>query len=174
MRVAIASGLQLTLGSLLVLPRPNRPVPILGADLSWSGARDEMTIAADLTPVRDALERDAELAAIARVVPDVSRLPSGSELADRHAEWRSPSSLHTRVGRVQIGDGLVAFDGYVRAFVTLLGAATPSAERAYQVRAIHQGYLSSRRSDDSLSILGTIFGRAWAGDYVARVLFPSL
>jgi Ferredoxin-dependent bilin reductase len=168
MRIALASGGGLVLASLVVLPRANRPTPILGADISHSGARAETTLTADLTPVRDALEREAELGAIARLAPDISRLP---RIGDR-TEWRSPSALLTRVGAGQEEDALKAFDGYVAAFITLLAGATPSAERAYQVRAIQDAYVRAHRMDAGLAILGTIFGKAWADEYVAHVLFP--
>jgi hypothetical protein len=171
MRIAVVSGIQITLGSILALPRPNRPVPILGAELSWSGARGETTMAADLTPVRDAFERDRELAEIARHVPDVTRLPSAGQ-SRRRSEWGSPSALHARVGRGQLDQALRAFDGYVGAFVKLLGGTAPSAERAYHVRAMHEGYMLAHRDDGSLAILRTMFGRSWAEEYLARALFP--
>jgi hypothetical protein len=142
MRVAMVSGMQVTLGSLLVVPRPNRPVPLLDAELSWSGARGEVTIVADLMPVRDALER------------------------------HSAPALHARVTRAEVRGALAAFDGYVNAFVQLLGAASPSPERASHVRALHESYMLAHRGDESLAILGTMFGRTWADDYIARALFP--
>jgi hypothetical protein len=172
LRVALVSGIQVTLGSILALPRPNRPVPILGAELSWSGARGELTVTADLTPVRDALERHTELAAIARGVPDVSRLPTAGELPRWRTEWSSPSALHTRVARGQAGEALKAFDGYVNAFVKLLGGTSPSAERAYHIRAMQEGYILAHRDDESLAILGAMFGRAWTENYLARAFFP--
>ena len=174
MHLAVVSGIQITLGSLLVVPRPNRPVPILGAELSWSGARGETTIVADLTPVRDALERDAELAAIAGVVPGASRLPSAGELPRWRTEWHSPSALHTRVGGAHVNEALKAFDGVASGFSKLLGATKPSPERAYHVRAMHEGYMLAHRDDESLAILRTMFGRTWADDYVARALFPLI
>jgi hypothetical protein len=168
MRVALASGTGIMLASLVALPRANRPSPILRADISRSGARAETTLTVDLVPVRDALEREAELSAIAQLAPDVSRLPA----IDDRREWSSPSSLHARVSAGQETDALKAFDGYVGAFITLLTRAMPSAERAYQVRAIQEAFVRAQRTDEGLAILGTIFGKAWAQEYMAQVLFP--
>jgi hypothetical protein len=173
-RLAVVSGVQLVLGSLLAVPRANRPVPILGADLVWRGAPRELAITADLSPVRDPLERDAELAEIARVVPDRGALPPAGELPRWRSDWFSPSVLHTRVGPAQEKTALAAFDGYVAGFITLLGATPPSAERAYRTREIQDGYALAHRTDDqTLGMLAMMFGKAWADEYVTRVLFPS-
>jgi hypothetical protein len=168
MRVAVASGTGIMLASLVALPRANRPAPILSAEISWSGAREETTLSVDLVPVRDALEREAELRVIAQLAPDVSRLPVIGE----RDEWSSSSSLHTRVGMGQESNALKALDGYVAAFITLLARATPSAERAYQVRTVQDAFMRARRMDEGLGILGTIFGSVWAGEYISQVLFP--
>lgn len=174
MRVGLISGVQLALGSLLVVPRANRPVPILGADLAWRGTQRELTVTADLSPVRDPLERDAELADIARVVPTIGALPPADELPAWRSAWFSPSVLHTRVGPAQEEAALAAFEGYVTAFVIVLGATPPSAERAFRTRAIHDGYALAHRTDDrTLSLLAAMFGKVWADEYMTRVLFPS-
>lgn len=174
LRAAIVTGTQLTLGSLLVIPRANRPAPILGAELSWSGTRGETTLYADLIPVRDAMERDEELARIGRTVPRDGALPAIAQRPAWRGAWDSPSALGTRVQRVQEATALAAFDRYVSAFSGLLAATTPSADRAPHVRTIQTAYLAARRTDESLAILKTIFGSAWAEDYVGRVLFPVL
>jgi hypothetical protein len=173
MRVALVSGIQLSVGNLLAVPRPNRPVPILGANLVWHGGRRETMVATDLSPVRDALERDAELAAIARIVPDTSALPSGGELPRWCVDWCSSSVLYTRVGPAQAEVALKAFDGYVAGFIVHLAGAPPSPEHASHVRAMHEGYAMARRADDGeRGMLAAMFGKVWAEEYVRRVLFP--
>lgn len=53
LRVAIISGRQLTIGSLLGCSRPNRALPVLVADLVMRGVTGEAMVSVDVIPVVD-------------------------------------------------------------------------------------------------------------------------
>lgn len=173
LRVATVSGVQLAIGNVLALARPNRPLPVLGADLVWLGARRETMIAADLTSMREGDARDADHRASAAALPPVSSLPGGGELPAWCRAWFSPSALYTRVGPDRLSEALATFDAYVEAWLTLAAAAMPSPGSSDSIRARQHAYAEAHRVDDKgLGLLGTMFGKAWAEEYVRGVLFP--
>lgn len=174
LRVAQISGEHLSIGSLLVLPRANRPVPILAAELVSRPAQRETGVVVDMVPVRDALEREAELASIARAVPRAPTMPASPARRPWAGEWNSPSAFDARVTVDRAEDALRIFDVYVDGWLSLVTSAAPSAERAMLVRTRQAAYLLARRLDDTeLTLLGTMFGHAWAEEYVGTVLFPG-
>lgn len=173
MRVALVNGVNLSIGNLLAQARPNRPLPVLGADLVWLGAGRDTMIAADLSSMREGPAREAEHRAIAAAVPDVSALPPGGELPPWCQLWFSPAALYTRVSAERLEEALSAFDGYVDAWLTLAAAARPAPESADEIRARQLGYARAHQAEDKgLGLLATMFGRAWADEYLDQVLFP--
>lgn len=173
-RVARISGEHLSIGSLMVLPRANRPVPILAGELVSRPAHRESGVVVDLVPVRDALEREAELAAIERAVPRAPSMPASPARRPSANEWRSRSAFDARVAPDRAEEAWKTFDGYVDGWIALAGSIAPSAERAMLVRTRQSAYLLARRLDDTeLTLLGTMFGHAWAEEYVGTVLFPG-
>lgn len=174
-RVAILTGGDVAIGNLLVLGEAQYALPVLGADVVWLGARNGAMVATDLSPtIPPGLERDVQLAPLARRSTRYRALPSGGELPHWCAHWFSSFALYVRVGP---GDLPAALDGvqeYVAAFIDLAKAAPADERRADATLAAHRDYATSHREDDrGLGLLSKLFGDEWAGRYIADVLFPA-
>lgn len=174
LRVAMVSGVQLSIGILFLVPRANRSLPILGAEMVSLGPGAETTICADLSPARSGAGREADERAIAAVCPDVGAHPPGGEHPAWCARWLSRSALCTRVGADRLDAALALFDRYVEGWIALEAVAVPDPDGSDEMRVQHEAYAAARRTEDAtLDLLATMFGRAWADEYVASALFPQ-
>jgi hypothetical protein len=172
LRVAYVTGVHLSLGTLLATPRPNRALPVLSIDLARLGTERDALVAVDLTPMSEGGARLDECDRLAAALP---RAPL-AVVADRPAwsrDWLSPNAVHARVGAARLADTLVAVDQSVDVWIALAAGAEPVPEGGDAVRARQHAYAEARRADEQwLSLLGSMFGRAWWGEYVEKVLFP--
>ena len=146
-RVAMVTGVQLAIASLLVQPRPNRPLPILLATLTWRGEHRDSAVRASLAPMS----------------------------SETHTYLPELTPLDAEVPRERLPEALSAFDAYVRAFLTQCGSAADSATADPDaIRARQHAFLEAQRTDpDTQRLLSTMFGHAWGEEYLRVVLFPG-
>lgn len=173
-RVARVTGAALDIANVLCLPRLDRALPVLGADLVAASARRGM-VAADLSPtLPPGPERDAQLAPLAALAATHAALPPGGDLPAWCAAWVSPWALYTRVDAGGAPAARAAVRRIVRTFVDLGRVArVPRPEFAAHSAVAQDGYAAAHRADDTgLAMLAKMFGSAWAARYVADVLFP--
>ena len=175
-RVATVRGAGLEIGNVLVLPRHDVPLPMLGADLVSLGARGAGTmIAADLSPVLpQGVEQDAQLGGLARRMASFRDLTSGGELPAWCARWFSPHALYVRPSPDELPRAAQAFREVVAEYIALASDAARSAVMSEEIMAAQAGYAVSHREDDrGLGMLGRMFGQRWADRYLRLVLFPD-
>ncbi len=167
-------GTDLEIGNVLCLPDPVYPLPILGADLVGLRQTAGM-LAADLSPtLPPGVDRDYQLAPLARRRSAHPDLPPGGALPAWCAAWFSPHALYTRVAPEQLPAAVAAFWHFPRAFVELARQTRPRPELVGEVAGRLDGYAAAHRTDDKgLGLLGKMFGDEWAGRYLEQVLFPG-
>lgn len=164
------------IGNALCLSRPERPLPIFGADLV-ALSEDAAMIAADLSPVvPPGSERDAQLKPLAEVRARHPAFPSGGELPSFCVPWFSPFALFTRVDSSARAAAFAAYADFPRAFVAIARRAEgePSAMSPSEVSAAQASYLAAHRDDDKgLRMLARLFGTSFSARYISGVLFPE-
>ncbi|MDB4879368.1 MAG: hypothetical protein JWL60_814, partial [Gemmatimonadetes bacterium] len=71
-------------------------------------------------------------------------------------------------------DPLAAFARQVDAWTVLSQGSTPAPDLAAEVDRRQREYLATNRADAATrSLLGAMFGHAWAEEYVVTVLYPE-
>ena len=89
--------------------------------------------------------------------------------AERGAMQRRHVSVETLPAAV------AEFDDRIDEWVRRAAAMPPEVALAEATRARYDAYVAARAGDGELSrLLGVMFGRAWAEEYVGRVLYPTL
>jgi hypothetical protein len=173
---------ELEIGNLLLFPRPELGLPVLGVDLVGLG-RETAVVVADLSPVRpDQSERQlAVLGSHRRLQP----LPGHEDPPAWADEWMSSGALCARIGLEHAADAAAVVGEFVDAFLELVRLETrdtPHADghcslgpaSAREVAERHARYCAAHRERDrGLLLLRRIFQPERADRFLREVLFPE-
>jgi ferredoxin-dependent bilin reductase len=180
----VGDGLEIA--NVVIVARPELPLPVLGVDLVGLG-KEKAVIVADLSPMTDepgrlSLERAAVEADGARALPPESAL----ELPAWAERWFSKNALCVRVTPSESVAACQVVAEMARAFVEL-SRAEPAPERSNgsaasvgapdrrgEVARRQQAYFDAHRADDrGLLLLRRIFEPGVADRFLREVLFPE-
>ncbi len=173
-RFVALQGAGIEIANLLCFGSATYRVPIFGADLVAVTPRRAM-LAADLTPTtRDGAFWREQLSPLAERRSRAEALPDGGELPSYCASFFSNLYLYVRVEPEQREAALASFGDYSTVYAELLERSLPSPEHSEQVSSLQRDYSISHRSDDhGLELLSKAFGKGFAQEFIARVLFPA-
>lgn len=175
-------GEGLEIANIVIVARPERPLPVLGIDLVGLG-KEKAVVVADLSPMTDdAVERARQRDVVARYRATKLSPDLALELPAWAATWFSESALCVRVPPGEIEAACQAVAEMVDAFVQLsrldasaepVGAAPSQALRG-EVERRQQAYFAAHRADDrGLLLLRRIFEPQVADRFLREVLFPE-
>lgn len=171
------SGAGLDIGNVLVLARPEYPLPMLGADLVGLG-RDTGVLVADLSPVpplREALLRGELLLG----APELNQLralglPPGGDLPAWCQPWFSTQPVYSRVAPQHAPAVQRALSLLCERFAQLAARCEAQPGSAAAVSEWQARYCEAHRRDDrGLGLLHKIFDPTLAERFLRQVLFPE-
>ena len=172
--VELSSG-DLEIGNILIVPRPELPLPVLGVDLVSLG-RETAVVVADLSPVTlDGERRELERAVLERhraSSPSLSE--QQSELPGWASTWFSSGALCARVPVERAREAATAVGDFVTAFLELERECPSDPGGGERVSARQHEYCAAHRAEDrGLLLLRRIFQPQRADRFLREVLFPE-
>lgn len=172
--VRVVAG-PLAIVNVLGVARHELGLPILGIDVVALGARDQVMVAADLTPtLADGPAREAQLEEAGALVGPDPTLRPGGELPDWCREWFSPRALYVRPTAAELPVAGAALERRIVALAALAAAARSDSAGAPVVATRVAGYFQAHRTEDKgLGLLGRMFGIEWMERFVTEILFPA-
>jgi len=168
------AGDGLEISNIVIVARPELPLPVLGIDLVGLG-KERAVVVADLSPMTDdpaqrARERDAVARRRSTQLPPELAL----ELPGWAAAWFSESALCARVPPSECVAACQAVAEMACAFVQLSVAPTLALELRGEVAQRQLDYFAAHRADDrGLLLLRRIFEPEVADRFLREVLFPE-
>ena len=165
------TGGGLDIGNVLLLSRPDYPLPMLGADLVGLG-KDTGVLVADLSPVPP--RREPPLGEPERNQLNALGLPPGGDLPAWCQPWFSTQPVYSRVAPQHAPAVAAALRLLCERFVQLAEMCPPQPSSAPAVRDWQQSYcLAHRRDDRGLQLLHRMFDPTLAERFLRQVLFPE-
>lgn len=171
------SGGGLDIGNVLLLSRPEYPLPMLGVDLVGLG-KDTGVLVADLSPVpaphvaaasREPPLREPELSRLRAL-----ELPPGGELPAWCQPWFSTQPVYSRVIPRQAPAVAAALELLCERLAQLAAQCEAQPSNAAAVGEWQARYCEAHRRDDrGLGLLHRIFDPTLAERFLRQVLFPE-
>ena len=179
----VGDGLEIA--NILIVGRPEWPLPVLGIDLVGLG-KEKAVVVADLSPMTDdAVQRAVERDVVARCRATRLAPELAIELPAWAAAWFSESALCARIPLSESVAACQAVAEMADAFVQLSRGAPPAldfraptagatGELRGEVARRQQAYFAAHRADDrGLLLLRRIFEPEVADRFLREVLFPE-
>lgn len=171
------TGGGLDIGNVLVLSRPEYPLPMLGADLVGLG-KGTGVLVADLSPVPPVREAPVP-GELPLGEPELKQLralglPPGGDLPVWCQPWFSAQPVYSRVAPQHAPAVAMALSVVCERFARLAAQCEPQPDHAPAVSDWQARYCEAHRRDDrGLGLLHKLFEPALAERFLRQVLFPE-
>lgn len=163
--VTVEAGEDLHIANILAVAPAEKALPILGADLVKLGGARPPLLAADAWPTDGTADHPAN-------APTPETAAQGPPWWQR---WSSPAALFLRVQPEHARAAHDQLRALVRSWLQRHALGSPVTTDTVKAARRTTAYLAAHREEDqTLALLGKMFGVEFAARFVAEVLFPNV